>query len=290
MIISRVRQYRVSERIQVSDQEIKNFLASDLGKIQLGDEYRIANILIPLPESPTQADLQAADEKLRAIYQQLEQGADFARLAIAHSSSENALQGGDMGWRKAIQLPAPLDTQIGEMAIGQVTQPARTAGGVVIVKLLDKRSLEASTLEETLVRHILIKPSAIRSEDETQLLANRLYQRLESGEDFAELARNYSEDPGSALNGGSLNWIDPEVLVPEFREVMSRSAINEISQPFQSQFGWHVLQVLDRRSTDSSTQTRKQQATNILRSRKFDEEVQTWLRQIRDEAYVDIKI
>ena len=290
MIISRVRQYRVSERIQVSDQEVKNFLASDLGKIQLGDEYHLANILIPLPDAPTQKDLQAAEQKVQEVMGKLEQGTDFARLAIQFSASENALQGGDMGWRKAVQLPSPLDQQIGQMQVGQVTQPARTAGGIVLIKLLDKRSLEASTREETLVRHILIKPSAIRSPEEAKQLVQRIYDRLQNGEDFAELAKNFSEDPGSALNGGSLNWIDPDVLVPEFRETMASAPINAISKPFSTQFGWHVLQVLDRRTTDSSTQAREQQALNILRNRKFEEEVQTWLRQIRDEAYVDIKI
>ena len=140
------------------------------------------------------------------------------------------------------------------------------------------------------VRHILIKPSEIRSEEETRRLVERLYQRIVAGEDFAELAKNFSEDPGSALNGGDLNWIDPNALVPEFREVMSNTASGELSKPFKSPYGWHVLQVLGRRATDNSEEFRKQQAANLLRNRKYDEELQAWLRQIRDEAYVETKL
>src|SRR5690606_5348260 len=144
--------------------------------------------------------------------------------------------------------------------------------------------------DEVHVRHILIKPSQIRSEAESRRLIERLRDRIESGEDFAELARNFSEDPGSALNGGDLNWIDPSSLVPEFREVMANSANGELSQPFQSPFGWHILEVLGRRATDASEEYREQQALNLLRNRKYDEELQAWLRQIRDEAYVEVKL
>ena len=144
--------------------------------------------------------------------------------------------------------------------------------------------------DEVHVRHILIKPSEIRSPEETRRLVERLHQRIVAGEDFAELAKSYSEDPGSALNGGDLNWIDPNALVPEFRQVMSETASGELSKPFQTQFGWHVLQVLGRRATDSSEQFREQQAANLLRNRKYDEELQAWLRQIRDEAYVETKL
>lgn len=289
MLISRVRQYRVAERIQVTDQEVQNFLASDLGKMQLGEEYQLANILISVPDAATNDDLAKAEKTVASIVKQLEQGADFSQLAMAYSASENALEGGDMGWRKAAQLPPPFDRLLSEMTVGQVTEPARTAGGVIMLKLLDKRGGDVLYRDETHARHILLKPSEIRSPEATQKLAMRLYQRLRNGEDFAALAKQFSEDPGSALNGGDLNWVDPSSLVPAFREEMAATAIGELSKPFESQFGWHVLQVLDRRSTDSSTQMREQQAISLLRNRKYDEELQTWLRQIRDEAYVEIK-
>lgn len=289
MTISRVRQYRVAERIQVTDQEVQNFLASDLGKMQLAEEYLLANILIPVPDGASNEELAKAQSDVESIVKQLEQGADFTQLAIRYSASENALEGGEMGWRKAAQLPPPFDRMLSSMALGQVTQPTRTAGGIIMLKLLDKRGDAVVYRDETHARHILLKPSEIRSPEATQKLAMRLYERLRNGEDFAELAKQFSEDPGSALNGGDLNWIDPNSLVPAFREEMARTAIGELSQPFESQFGWHVLQVIDRRSTDSSEQMREQQAINLLRNRKYDEELQTWLRQIRDEAYVEIK-
>lgn len=290
MIISRVRQRRVAERIQVTDQEVQNFLASDLGKAQLSEEYRLANILIPVSEGASSTEIQAAERQSQELYQQLQQGADFAQLAVARSASENALEGGEMGWRKAGQLPPPFDTMLSSLQPGQVTEPVRTPGGFIILKLMEKRGGDTQVRDEVHVRHILIKPSEIRSEEETRRLVERLYQRILAGEDFAELAKNFSEDPGSALNGGDLNWIDPNALVPEFREVMNNTPSGELSKPFKSPYGWHVLQVLGRRATDNSEQFREQQAANLLRNRKYDEELQTWLRQIRDEAYVETKL
>ena len=289
MIISRVRQYRVTERIQVTDQEVQNFLASDLGKMQLAEEYELANILVPVPDGATSAELDQAQKTVATIVQKLKNGGDFSQLAISYSASENALEGGDMGWRRAAQLPPPFDRLVGEMSIGQVTEPTRTAGGIIMLKLLDKRGDQVMYRDEVHVRHILLTPSEIRSPEATQKLANRLYEPWRSGEDFAALAKQFSEDPGAALNGGDMNWVDPSSVVPEFREEMARTEIGQLSKPFASQFGWHVLQVLDRRSTDSSAQMREQQALNLLRNRKYDEELQTWLGQIRDEAYVEIK-
>ncbi|WP_461530381.1 peptidylprolyl isomerase SurA [Pseudomonas sp. 210_17 TE3656] len=290
MIISRVRQRRVAERIQVSEQEVKNFLASDMGKMQLSEEFRLANILIPTPERADSAAIQAAAKQAEQVYLQLKQGADFAQLAIARSASESALEGGEMGWRKAAQLPPPFDRMLSAMSVGDVTEPVRTPGGFIILKLQEKRGGQTMVRDEVHVRHILIKPSEIRSEAATKALAEKLYERIQSGEDFAQLAKSYSEDPGSALNGGDLNWIDPNALVPEFREEMANAQQGQVTKPFKTQYGWHVLEVIGRRATDSTEQAREQQAMNVLRNRKYDEELQTWLRQIRDEAYVEIKL
>ncbi len=289
MIISRVRQRRVAERIQVSEQEVKNFLASESGKAQLSQEYHLANILVATPEAANAQQIQAAGNQAMALYQQLREGANFAQLATAKSASDNALEGGDMGWRKAAQLPPPFDQMLAGMKPGDVTQPVRTPGGFIILKLMEARGGQAEMRDEVHVRHILLKPSEIRSPAETQRLIETLYTRIQDGEDFATLAKNYSEDPGSALNGGDLNWIDPQSLVPEFRDVMAQTPVDTVSKPFQSQFGWHILEVLGRRATDATQQAREQQALNVLRNRKYDEELQTWLRQIRDEAYVEIK-
>jgi peptidyl-prolyl cis-trans isomerase SurA len=292
MIISRVRQRRVAERIQVSEQEVKNFLASDMGKAQLSEELHLANILIPTPDSASSDQIQAAARKAQDLYGKLKQGADFGQLAIANSASESALEGGDMGWRKAAQLPPPFGDMLGSMQAGDVTPPARTPGGFIIIKLLEKRGGQgqAQMRDEVHVRHILIKPSEIRSEEETKRLAQKIYDRIENGDDFSELAKSFSEDPGSALNGGDLNWVDPNSLVPEFRQVMNDTPQGTLSKPFKTAYGWHVLEVLGRRATDATNQARDQQALTVLRNRKYDEELQTWLRQIRDEAYVEIKL
>ncbi|MFR0689518.1 peptidylprolyl isomerase [Enterobacterales bacterium AE_CKDN230030158-1A_HGKHYDSX7] len=289
MIISRVRQRRVAERIQVSEQEVQNFLASDLGKIQLSEEYRLANILIPVPDSASPETVQAAARQAQEMYQQLKQGADFGQLAVSRSAGDNALEGGEIGWRKAAQLPSPFDSMIGSLAVGDVTEPVRTPGGFIILKLEEKRGGSKMLRDEVHVRHILLKPSEIRSEEATQQLAEKLYERIQAGESFSELAKKFSEDPGSKLNGGDLNWVDPESLVPEFREVMNNAPQGQVTKPFRSPFGWHVLEVLGRRATDSSDKFREQQAAQTLRARKYDEELQAWLRQIRDEAYVEIK-
>ena len=290
MVISRVRQRRVAERIQVTNQEVQNFLASDLGQIQLSEEFRLANILIPVPEAASPDEIRAAAQKTAQVYDSLRGGADFAQTAMSSSASENALEGGEIGWRKSAQLPPAFAEMIRGLSVGDITEPVRTPGGFMIVKLLEKRGGDTLVRDEVHVRHILIKPNEVRSEAETRRLVERLHQRIVAGEDFATLAKNFSEDPGSALNGGDLNWIDPNSLVPEFREVMAKTPSGQLSEPFKSPYGWHVLEVLGRRATDSSEQYREQQAMNVLRNRKYDEELQAWLRQIRDEAYVEIKL
>ncbi|GGM20262.1 chaperone SurA [Pseudomonas asuensis] len=289
LTISRVRQRQVAQRIQISQQEVQNFLNSDLGRIQLSEEYRLANILIPVADSASSSEIQAAGQKAMQIYNKARQGADFGELAIANSAGDNALDGGEIGWRKAAQLPPPFDQMISSMKPGDVTEPARVPGGIIILKVEEKRGGESSVVDEVHVRHILLKPSEIRSDEETRRLAERLRERIEGGEDFGGLAKSFSEDPGSALNGGDLNWINPESLVPEFHEVMNSTPAGQLSQPFRTQYGWHILEVLGRRATDNSEQVRQQQALNLLRNRKYDQELQLWLRQIRDEAYVEIK-
>lgn len=290
MVISRVRQRVVADRIQISDHEVQNFLASELGKLQLSEEFRLANITIPLSDGASPEQIQAAEQQVLEIYRQLRSGTDFAQLAIARSAGETALEGGEIGWRKAAQLPPPFDGLVSQLPVGGVTEPVRTPGGYIILKLLEKRGGSVQVRDEVHVRHILIKPSEIRSEAEARRLIERIHERIRNGEDFAELAKSFSEDPGSALNGGDLNWIDPNILVPEFREMMANTPAGELSPPFKSPFGWHVLEVLGRRATDSSTQVREQQALNVLRNRRYDEELQSWLRQIRDEAYVESKL
>ena len=195
-----------------------------------------------------------------------------------------------MGWRKAAQLPGPFANAVNQLDIGGITQPMRSPAGFHILKLLEKRGGEGQLVQEYKVRHILIKPSEIRSEGEAAQLTQRLYDRIAAGESFAELAKAYSEDPGSALNGGDLNWVTADSLAPEFADVMTTTPQGKVSVPFQSQYGWHILQVQGEREVDMTDDMRERQAINLIQSRKYEEELQSWLLQIRDEAYVEIKI
>lgn len=289
MIINRVRQRRVAERIQVSDQEVRNFLNSEMGRYQTSADYRLAMIVLPVSENASNEEARSKAEIANEIYQELSEGADFTRLAVSRSGGEHALEGGELGWRKAAQLPPAFANAVDELEIGGTTPPLRSPAGFHILKLLEKRGGDNLLVDEFNVRHILIKPSEIRSEAETAQLIQRLYERIRAGESFETLARSFSEDPGSALNGGSLNWVTADAMVPEFREVMTTTPENQISAPFQSQFGWHILQVQGQRQVDMTDEMREQQARNLLQNRKFDEELQTWLLEIRDEAYVEIK-
>ncbi|HIQ53877.1 MAG TPA: molecular chaperone SurA, partial [Pseudomonas pachastrellae] len=205
------------------------------------------------------------------------------------SAGDTALEGGELGWRKAAQLPGPFASAVNALEIGGITQPMRSPAGIHILKLLDRRGGEGQMIEEFHVRHILIKPSEIRTDGEAAQLAQRIYERIQNGESFATLAKSYSEDPGSALNGGDLDWVTPDAMTPEFGEMITSTPLNTLTQPFQSQFGWHILEVLGTRDVDMTDEMREQQAANLIRSRKYEEELQTWLLQIRDEAYVEIK-
>lgn len=290
ILINRVRQRVIGEKIRITDQEVKNFLNSEIGKAQLSEEYYLASILVPVSQGSSYAEIQKAEQKATDLYRQLEKGADFAKLAMTSSSGDRALEGGEIGWRQAAQLPAPFDQLISGLKVGDFTQPVSTPGGLIILKVMDKRGGTAHLQDESSVRHILLKSNQIRSEEDTKKLADRLYQRIMAGEDFAQLAKSFSDDPGSAHRGGSLNWIDPSTLVPEFRKVMDELPVGQISQPFRTRYGWHIVQVEGRRSTDNSAEYRKQQAMNILYGRKYDQELQIWLQQLRDEAYVEIKL
>ncbi|PCC98804.1 peptidylprolyl isomerase [Halopseudomonas pelagia] len=290
MIINRVRQRRVAERIQVSDQEVRNFLDSEMGRLETAEEYRLAMIVLPIPESASPDEVRAIGETANDIYQELNAGADFTNLAVARSRGDTALEGGELGWRRSAQLPGPFASAVAALDTGEVTQPLRSPAGFHILKLLETRGGEGQMVEEFHVRHILIKPSEIRTEEEAAQLIQRIYERIRNGESFATLASAFSEDPGSALNGGSLDWVMPDSMVPEFREVMTEISENTVSAPFQSEFGWHILEVQGRRNVDMTSEMREQQAMSLLRNRKYEQELQTWLLEIRDEAYVEIKI
>jgi peptidyl-prolyl cis-trans isomerase SurA len=290
MIIARVQQNRVNDRIYISPQELQNFLDSPVGRAATADDYRVGHILLAVADDATPAAVEQAEARAEEIVAELRDGADFAQMAVAESAGQRALEGGDLGWRKAGQLPSLFAEPLLDAEAGQVLDPIRSSSGLHIVKLLERRGASNTMIQQTRARHILVQPSEIRSDSEAQAIIEDVRARLEQGEDFAELAREFSDDPGSALSGGDLGWVSPGQMVPAFDERMAVTDVGEISDPFRSRFGWHVLEVLERRDEDMSTEFRERQALRILRDRRFDEELQAWLREIRDEAYVDVKI
>ncbi len=290
MLINRVRQRKVLEQIQVTDREVENFKTSAEGKQQLASEYRLSHILVSLPDGASPDQIQAASTRAEDIYEKLSKGADFAQTAASESQGQNALEGGDLGWRKADQLPSLFSGVVGTLEKGQVARPIRSPSGFHILKLADRRGGEKVFQEQVKARHILIKPNEVRSNLDARELAENLYQRLEKGADFAELAKAYSDDTGSALNGGSLGWADPNAMVSAFRDKMLTEPMNVPSKPFQSRYGWHILEVQGKRKEDVSSRMQDARIRELLRQRKYEEELQVWLRELRDQAFVEIKL
>ena len=290
MIISRVQRAMVNRRISVSEQEISNFLNSDQGQLLGSPDLNVGHILLPLSPSASASEIQAALDKVQALRTQLQQGEAFSQLAILHSIGPHALSGGNLGWRKASQLPGPFTETLAKLAPGEVGEPIRSDAGLHLLKLYERRDNNQQLIQQSRVRHILLSPNAILSEEQAQALAIDLHTRLNAGADFAELAREYSDDTGTALKGGDLGWSTPGQFVPKFQSTMEATETGSISAPFRSQFGWHILQVTERRNQDFSEKIRSGQAGNFLRQSKFEEELQIWLQEIRDEAFIDIRV
>lgn len=290
LILSHLQQGVVSSRIKVTPQEIDNFLASSDGKFATSPDYHIGHILIAVSSAADPETIAAAEKKAKDIYQKLQGGADFAQLAIANSNDQAALQGGDIGWRKLAQLPELFGNQLAVLKEGQVSAPFRSGAGFHILKNMEQRGGGQQLIEQTHARHILVKTSEIMDDNQAREKLLALKDRIEKGEDFAKLARENSEDSGSMLSGGDLGWSTPGMFVAAFEETMANTPVGKISRPFKSQFGWHILQVQERRKEDMSEQMKRNQAQNVIRSRRFDEEYQLWLTQIREEAFVEIKI
>jgi peptidyl-prolyl cis-trans isomerase SurA len=290
LTISHLQQGLVNNRIKITDQDIDNFLASSDGKYATSPDYHIGHILIAVSSSADEDAVGEAEKKADEVYQKLQGGADFSQMAISYSNDQAALQGGDIGWRKLAQLPELFGNQMATLVPGQISKPFRSGAGFHILKNIEQRGGGEQLVEQTHARHILGKTSEIMDDAQARQKLLDLKARIEKGEDFAVLARENSEDTGSMLSGGDLGWAMPGMFVPEFDEAMKNTAVGSISRPFKSQFGWHILQVLERRNEDMSDRMKRNQAANVIRSRRFDEEFQLWLTQIREEAYVEIKL
>ena len=290
LIIQRVQRGKVGANIEISEQEIENFLNSEEGRSKLAEQYNVQQILLSLSSSAPENEVNLVKEKGADLIERYKEGERFEKLAAPYSSDQNALEGGSLGWRKSSELPSLFSNVVVKMKVGEISELIRSGAGFHIIRLSEKRGEVVKFEDQTLVRHILIQSSEIRSENQTKELINEIHQELIDGEDFKQLARQHSEDPGSKMEGGELGWSSPDSFDPAFEAVMNAVDIGEMSKPFQSSFGWHILEVLDRRNEDISDDVRKNRAYSIIFNRKFEQELQRTLIELRSESYVDIKL
>ena len=289
LTINRLRQQRVSARVRISERDIDNFLASPQSQAALETEYRIAHLMIKLPSGGGDAALAQAMRTGEQIAKDLNSNISFDQIIKKYHSETLPVGGGDMGWRKPSEVPPNLSSILEQLSAGQTSTPIPSADGVHILKMLDRRGAENVKVHQWDVRHILISPNDVLSPADAQARAEDLYKRLQQGGSFDTLAKTYSNDPGSARNGGSLGWVSPGEMVPEFEATIRKTSVGDFSTPFQTQFGWHILQVQGERDQDISEQYRRGIARQTLFQRKFDQELDNWLREIRANAYVDIR-
>ncbi len=289
ILLSRLREREVDNRIVVTDNEIDYFLGQQAASPSAATDFNLSHIVLPLPEQASPEQVNRQRERAEQVLKQLREGADFSKLAVGFSDAPDALQGGVMGWRSRDRLPDLYVQALDGLKPGEVSGVIRSPAGFHIIKLIERRGGDAAAMvEQTHVRHILVKTSEIVSAADARHKLENLRERIINGVDFGELAKLNSDDT-SALKGGDLGWIYPGDTVPEFERMMNSLKVGEVSEPFASPFGWHLLQVLERRRTGVSGERKRQEARLILRERKADEAYQEWLRQLRDSAFVEYR-
>jgi peptidyl-prolyl cis-trans isomerase SurA len=288
LTLEKLRARVIGRRVQVTDREIDEFLKQRGAVLQSDMEYRVRHILIAVPEGAGPDEIQAARTRAESIRERALTGEDFAQLAVRESEGMLALEGGDLGWRKAEDLPTLFADRVPQMQPGEVSEVFRSPSGFHILKLEDRRGTSRAVVRQTRARHILVKPRPGQSDAEVREELASLRRRIQGGEDFGELAIAHSEDPGSGPKGGDLGWLNPGSTVPEFEEVMDSLRPGEISEPFKSQFGWHIVQVLERREVDNTEEAIRERVREILGNRKAEEETELWLRRLRDQSFVEI--
>ncbi|PPD56730.1 MAG: molecular chaperone SurA [Methylotenera sp.] len=288
--ISRLRERDVDNRLTVSDGEIDNYLTTQANRGDEQDEYEISHILIRAPEDSSPEDLEKVRVKTENALQELASGKDFTEVSASFSDTPNALEGGQLGWKNGAQIPTLFLDAVKGMQVGEISKPLRSPNGFHILKLTNRRG-GASTLmiEQTHARHILIKLTEVVSEKDGKQKMDTIKERLDNGVKFEDMARQYSED-GSASSGGDLGWVNPGDTVPAFEKTMNELAINEISAPVRSPFGWHIIQVLERRKQDVSKEAARLKARQEIRARKSEEAYQDWVRELRDSAFVELRL
>ncbi|MGZ8142641.1 MAG: peptidylprolyl isomerase [Methylosarcina sp.] len=289
IIINELRGREIGGRIKVTDQEIQHYLETQDQVGTEAEQYHLGHILIAVKEGASSSEIQQASSKAESLVTRLRAGEDFTQAAISDSDDGNALKGGDLGWRSMGDVPTLFVDNVKIMATGDIAGPIRSPSGYHIIKMLEKKgAMDHQMVTKTKVRHILIKTNELIDDNEARNRLLALKERISNGEDFSALARSHSDDKGSALKGGSLDWVGPGDLVKPFEEAMGKLSIKEISEPVQTQFGWHLIQVLGRENKDNSVEYRKNMARDAIRKRKIEEETELWLRRLRDEAFVEI--
>jgi peptidyl-prolyl cis-trans isomerase SurA len=290
LIKTRVQQRQVQDRVQVTDRDIDNYLATRDKQGGENPDYRLGHILVAVPDGASPEELADAKDEAEDIIARLRAGANFGRTAAAESDGQQALEGGDLGWRKGGELPTLFEEVAPNLEKGEVSDVIRSSSGYHIIKLIDVRGAERHVINQTHARHILVKTNEVLNANAARSRLRVLRARILNGADFTELARASSDDPGSAVKGGDLGWLSPGDTIPPFEKTMNSLEVNAISEPFETQFGWHIVQVLGRRDRDSTEEVRRAKAAEALQKRKIDEELQSWFRQIRDEAYIEYRL
>ena len=290
IITSRLRQRQVDNRISITSKEIDDALTNQEFQGNTETEYLLQHILISLSEAPSPDEEEQARLVANEVLEDLKAGQAFATMASSVSEGQRALEGGDLGWRKKNEIPTLFNSQIATMKKGDISDLIKSPSGFHIVKLTDVRSSEKQMITQTKARHILIKLTEVTTEDDAKIRLEQLKTRIESGDDFAKLAKAHSDDKISAAQEGELGWSSPGGLVQEFENVMNQLELNEISEPFATQFGWHIMQVLKRREYDNTENAKRAKASETIRRRKSEEAFYNWLRHLRDEAYVEYRL
>jgi peptidyl-prolyl cis-trans isomerase SurA len=290
ILIARLQAQEVVNRITVTDQEVRSFLEHGHGKLADRTEVRLQHILVVTPDGATPEVIQRAREKIDRIMEELRGGADFAKVALLQSDGRQALEGGDLGWMKLSDVPTIAAEAARTLQPGQLTDPIRSASGFHIFRLAQIRGGERQVVTQIHARHILIKTSELVSDQDAQTRLAQLRIRLLGGEDFGALAQAHSDDTASAIKGGDLGWLSPGDTVPVFEDQLKKLAPGEISRPFRTPFGWHLVQVLGRRQHDNTADMLRAQARESIRARKAQEAIDLWLQRLRDEAYVEIRL
>ena len=289
--LDQLRRIDVGQRISVSPREIQQCLADLEGNVAINSDYNLSHILISIPEAATAEQIDEAQTEAQSIYEQLQAGADFGEMAIRYSDAQTALDGGALGWLKGEQLPTLYTDVVAEMLAGEVSTPFRGASSFHIVRVNDLRSaVQRSEVEQVKVRHILVTPNEVIDDETAKQRLDDALERVTNGEEFGEIAKLLSDDPGSANNGGEMDWAGPGTFVPEFEEVVNNSEIGDISEPFRTRFGWHILEVMERRTYDNTEDLKESNCDLRIRNGKMEEETQLWMQRLRDESYVDKRI